>query len=67
MSRTGRICPVRLVMWRDLDDPGLRRDRALRKASTTAAGEGGGTGKLTCLTTIPSRRARCSQVVSMRG
>ena len=45
----------------------VRGVMALRNASTTAAGEGGGTGKLTCLTTMPSRRARCAQDVIMRG
>ena len=67
MSRTGRIWPVRFVMcvtsmtrvrgvmaWRKrVDDVGRR----------TAAAPGSEIG----LTTMPSRRARCSQEVIMRG
>jgi hypothetical protein len=39
---------------------------ALRKISTNASCDGGGTGNDTCLSTTPSRRTRWSQVVSMR-
>ena len=66
MSRTGRIWPVRFVMC-VTSMTRVRGVMALRKRSTMAAGEGGGTGKVTCLTTIPSRRARCSHDVIMRG
>ena len=66
MSRTGRICPERFVicgnsMTRVLDVI------AARMRSTKAPGEGSGMGKAIFLTTIPSRRARCSQLVIIRG
>ena len=65
MSRTGRIWPVRFVMW-VTSMTRVRGVMARRKRSTTSAAEGGGTGKEICLTTTPSRRARCSQVVIIR-
>ena len=40
---------------------------ASRNRSTTYASERGGTSKAILLTTIPSRRARWSHAVSMRG
>ena len=40
---------------------------ASRTRSTKTAGDGSGIGNEIFLTTIPSRRARCSQLVIIRG
>ena len=66
MSRTGRIWPVRLVMW-VTSMTRVFGVIAARKRATTSAGDFGGTGKLIGFRTMPSRRARCSQDVIIRG
>ncbi len=40
---------------------------ALASGETTTVKKDGGAWKVTCLNTMPSRRARCCQVVIMRG
>ena len=66
ISRTGRICPVRLVMC-VTSMTRVRGVKALRNRSTISAAEIGGTGNEIGFTTIPSRRARCSHEVIIRG
>ena len=62
---TGKICPVRLVMWQKcrtfVFGPIAEINRSARASS-----DGGGTGNEIFLMVIPSRRARWSHVVSIR-
>ena len=65
-SRTGRIRPVRFVIWGNSMTL-VRGVIASRMRATNASGEGSGIGKEIFLTTMPSRRARWFQVVIIRG
>ena len=56
--RTGKIWPVRFVMC-VTSMTFVRGVIAARNWSTRYCCDGGGTLKLICLSTIPSRRARC--------
>ena len=62
---TGKICPDRFVMWQKWITR-VFGVMALANMSTRKSIDGGGSGNETFLRTIPSRRTRCSQVVSMR-
>ena len=62
---TGKIWPVRLVMWQMwitlVCGVMFSSIRFARKSRL-----GGGTGKVICFSSMPSRRSRCFQVVIMR-
>ena len=65
MRRMGSTCPVRLVMC----GSSMTRVRGVIAAATCSStwSSVDGTRKVTGFTTTPSRRARCSHAVSMRG
>ncbi len=66
MSRTGKIWPERLVMWQKWITL-VRGVIASSKRPTRSCMLGGGVGNEILRRTIPSRRSRCCQVVSIRG
>jgi hypothetical protein len=66
ISLTGKIWPVRFVMWQTWITRVFGVIAALNR-STRSVMLGGGTGKEKVFRTIPSRLSRCRQVVSIRG
>ena len=66
ISRVGKIWPVRLVIWQSRITF-VRGVTAFSNMSARYCWLGGGTGKWIFVSVIPSRRTRCSHVVSMRG
>jgi hypothetical protein len=66
MRFTGKICPVVYVMWQ-MWITFVRAVTAEKTRSYSVSIDGGGVGKLTSLSTTPSRRSRCRQAVIIRG